>query len=213
MNFERDSENRIVCDENPGCWLVEAMQQPSSFAYFGEDDEDRERMFVTWALGPVIEHRDSGLVDRSNAEALRRFLASDPSLEGEYRFTRCNHWAVGWVEHVSFHAYGAAGGEPTRVARIIAEWFRYLREEYPIADDDLHSEMECEETSEWMAQEGPYQAGRLGFLLPEDWQDKVTSWWDANRSSALESVDDGGASPDDDDWGAAFAGCGFAREN
>jgi hypothetical protein len=145
--FKRNKQNEIVCDDDPGTWLTEAMRRPSDFAYFGESDEDRARMFVTWSLGPVIEHRDSDVTDRANAEALRRFLASDPSLEGEYRFTECSHWAVGHVTHVSFHAYDS-DKRPTRIARILAAWFKYLRDEYPIADDDLHSEMEREEANE-----------------------------------------------------------------
>lgn len=144
-DFERDAEGKIVCDDSPGEWLAKAMRRPDSFAYFGDDTD---RMFVTWSLGPVIEHRDSDCVDRANAEALRRFLASDPSLEGEYRMTSCSHWAVGHVTHISFHAYETeAGREPTRIARILAAWFGYLRDVYPLADEDLHSEMEHEEAN------------------------------------------------------------------
>lgn len=215
-DFKRDDQNRIICDENPGVWLANAMRRPGSFAYFGEDEEDRKRMFVTWALGPVIETRDSGIMEKANAEALKRFLASDPSLDGEYRFTEASHWACGWVTHLSFHAYTSDEDrtkEPTRIACILAEWFRQL-DEYPIADEMLYSEMEMEASCEWISEEGPRAAERLGFELPEDdWQAQVTEWWDAHRSSALESNDDQGASPDDDDWQAAFEALEYKRIN
>jgi hypothetical protein len=210
-NFERDSENHILCDDNPGVWLADAMQRPSDFGYFG----DNENMFVTWSLGPVIETRDSDIQEKSNAEALRRFLASDPSLEGEYRFGRCGHWACGWVEHLSFHAYTSDDDktkEPTRIARILAAWFQYLADDYPLADEDLHSEMVSEADYEWITDEGPRAAERLGFELPEDdWYDQVTSWWDGHRSSALEDTDGNGASPSDEDWQAAFEALEYKR--
>ncbi len=149
--FERDADGKIVCDDNPGVWLADAMRRPDNFGYFGED---RDSMFVTWALGPVIKHRDSPVIDRANARALRKFLESDSSLDEEYRFTECNHWAVGHVTHISFHAYDSDDNRtkrPTRIARILAAWFQYLDEMYPIADEDLMGEVEQEEADEtWL---------------------------------------------------------------
>jgi hypothetical protein len=49
-------------------------------------------------------------------------------------------------------------------------------------------------------------------VLPDDWQDRTMTWWDAHRSSALENRDDQGASPDRDDYQAAFEALGFKRE-
>lgn len=140
--FERDADKRIVCDDEPGEWLTKAMKRPDNFGYFGDD---KDTMFVTWALGPVIEHRDSDVLDRSNAAALRKFLASDESLADDWRITNCSHWAVGHVDHLSFRALEDDKKTPTRIARILCAWFEYLREQYPIADEDLHSEMETEE--------------------------------------------------------------------
>jgi len=44
-----------------------ALERPANFGYFGGEDDG---MFDTWSLGDVIEHRDSGLLDKSNAKAL-----------------------------------------------------------------------------------------------------------------------------------------------
>ncbi len=145
--FERDSNNAIVCDEDAKVWTAAAMRRPDSFAYFGDD---KDKMFHTWALGPIIEHRDSDALQRSNAEALRRFLASDPSLNDDYRLTESSHWAVGHVTHLSFRAYYETekGKVPTRIARILAAWFEYLEKQHPVADEDLQSEMEDEEAQQ-----------------------------------------------------------------
>lgn len=187
--------------------IKRALSRPDSFAYFG----DEKSMFESWALGPVIEHRDSGLVDRSNARVLRRELAKHPEWSDDYRIESASHWAVGHVTHLSYRVIDAEG-KATPIARFVRAWFKRLADEYPIADDDDHSTLEWETSMDWIDQEGPRMADRLGFKLPDEWFCPVKDWWDANRPNALENVDDHGASPSDDDWRAAFEGCGFARE-
>ncbi len=208
--FNRDDENRILPDEPaPKEWVEKALRRPSDFGYFGEGDG----MFETWALGPVVETRDSTILEKANRQALEIFLKSDLSLKEDWRITSCSHWAVGWVEHLSFRAV-EADGTPTRIAGILHEWFEYLRNEYPVANDDLYSEMEWEATHRWLAEEGPRQARRQGYQLPEDdWLDQLKEWWDLHDSSALDSIDDNGASPSDEQWAAAFEGCGFRKED
>lgn len=195
--------------------IDKALARPDSFGYFGgkDDEADGVRMFDTWALGPVIEHRDSGLLDKSNAAVLKRELEKRPEWEDDWRITPCNHWAVGWVDHLSYRVIESEEYPTvTPIARFLKEWFRYLREEYPIADEDHWSMLEMEATGEWLSQEGPREASALGFKLPDDWYGRVTDWWDAHDSSALESCDDQGACPSRDQWRAAFEGCGFQRE-
>src|SRR6185369_4546023 len=137
--------NAIVCNEDAKAWTAIAMKRPESFGYFGDD---KDKMFHTWAIGPVIETRDSDALTRSNAEALRRFLASDPSLEDEYRLTECSHWAVGHVTHLSFHAYETEEDKvPTRIARILMAWFDYLDNQYAVADESLYTEFEMEDAN------------------------------------------------------------------
>lgn len=60
--------------------------------------------------------------------------------------------------------------------------------------------------------EGARVAARLGYELPEDWYEKTTGWWDAHRSSALESVDDHGTSPNEEDFKVAFEALEFPKE-
>ncbi len=141
--FSKDTDEQIQK------WIDDALERPSSFGLWSGHPHYGD-MFDTWSLGPVIEHRDSPILDKANAEALRRYLAKDETLESEYYFTECNHWAVGWVTHLSFHACEIADGkrEPTRMARIVREWFDGLAE-YPCADESLWSEMESESAEEF----------------------------------------------------------------
>jgi hypothetical protein len=121
--------------------IEKALRQPDNFGWFGDND-----MFVTWALGPVIEHRDSDVLDRANAKALRNYLAEFPEIEGDWKITSCNHWAVGHVDHLSYRVVDG-DGKPTRIARIVKAWFEYLRDVHPVADEDLLSETENEEAN------------------------------------------------------------------
>jgi hypothetical protein len=189
--------------------ITKALARPSSFGWFGLDGDG---MFETWSLGPCIEHRDSTILDKANAKALRRYLDARPELADDWKIVSCTHWAVGWVDHLSYRVLNHLTGEPTRVAKILKAWFANLRDVYPVADDDLYSEMESDATWNWIAQEGKYQARKMGFKLPEDWQSKVHDWWDANDSAALENVDDQGASPSEQQFREAFEGCEFKRE-
>lgn len=208
--FERDDQNQIVCDEEPDpSWLKDIVSRPPNFGYSGDNDQ----MFETWSLGPVIETRDSTLLDKANAAALKRFLDSDSSLTNQWSIEHCRHWAVGWVDHLSFRVYeDEEQTKPTRIARILFAWFAYLEDHYPVADEDLYSEMESEATHKWLKQEGRHQAARLDYVLPDDWYERVVDWWDTHDQSALENRDDNGACPSDEQWRAAFEGCEFKKE-
>jgi hypothetical protein len=87
------------------------------------------------------------VLDKSNAVALRRHLASDPTLADDYYMTKCNHWAVGWVIHLSFRVLDE-NRELTRMARVVREWFDGLAD-YPVADESLFSEMEHAEAEDY----------------------------------------------------------------
>lgn len=121
-----------------------ALQRPPNFAYF--ESRGRPEMFETWALGPVIRHRESDCLQESNADALLKHLQSDPSLADDWTLTSCDHWAVGWVEHLSYRAVEADEKTATRIARVLRAWFDKL-DDYPIADEDDFSEREMEEAN------------------------------------------------------------------
>jgi hypothetical protein len=192
--FKRDAQNRIVptFEVTPEL-IAEALARPSDFGWSG-----RPEMFKTWSLGPALQNRDSGLLDQSNAAALIEFLLSDPSLVGEYKVVRSAHWAVGWVEQLSFHAIEKPKkGQkpvPTRIFAIIAEWFDYLKTDYPVADDEDYSQRESEATLEHIEQAW-IEEFRDTDGLPEDWQKIAFTWFWEEAPEEIESQDDKGGYP------------------
>ncbi len=124
--------------------IKKALRRPEYFMYFGENKE----MFQTWALGVTIQHRDSEAGTRSNAIQLKKALEEHPEWEEQWESVECNHAAVGWVEHLSYQVVNE-DGTPTDVAKFLKEWFDYLKNDYPYANEDHVSELEEEERSEW----------------------------------------------------------------
>lgn len=84
------------------------LQRPDSYAHYGDD-----RVFVTWSVGPVVLTRDSSLREQANFKVLEASLAAAEKAGGiepdSYEITRASHWAVGWVEHLSFMARAESG--------------------------------------------------------------------------------------------------------
>lgn len=191
--------------------IKKALCRPDNFGYFGGD----ERMFVTWSLGPVIQHRDSGILDRSNARVLKRELAKateDGTIEPDsWEADEANHWAVGWVEHLNFQVLDDKG-EPTRVARWLKIWFDGLSD-YPVADDSDHSELETEESLSniYTIIEDVLRRMDDAPDAKGEWADEVYRWlWD-NDQSQCESRDEG-AYPNEDAVKAALLALGHIAE-
>lgn len=145
-----------------------SLKRPDSFAYFGDR---RGEMFVTWCLGPIIETRDSGILDKSNADVLRKRLEAIPEFEGQYEIERASHWAVGWVDHLSFRVLDG-DGKPTPIARYLKGWFEYLKDVYPIADEDDFSQQQLDAELDYFDQQWRHLDG-LKDDLPEDAGAKV----------------------------------------
>jgi hypothetical protein len=85
------------------------------------------------------QHRDSDAMDRSN------FTVALAELGGEsdtVLVIRENHWAVGWVEWIGIH-------ESDTAAQAKAESMLARIENYPLLDEQHHSELEWRESAEW----------------------------------------------------------------
>lgn len=125
--------NRLTPREPTNKEIIDVLQRPSHFAYYGGNKE----MFVTWSLGPIIRHRDSDILQQSNADALERMLRDDRSLDDDWSVERLSHFAVGWIERLSFRAIDEHG-QPTRIFKLLLGWHDML-EEHPVADEDDYS--------------------------------------------------------------------------
>jgi hypothetical protein len=173
------------------------------FVWFRKDELDEPS---AWAV-IYHSHRDSGLLDQSNAAVIDKALepfteGSDPDVVSESH----SHWAVGHVDGFSIRVFRNAEITP---AFICYHELMASKADYPVLDEEDYSRRESEATFEnidlaaWRLQQS--------FDLPEDWQSSVFDWLWQNNDSALENVDDQGAWPEEDDLEAAFINLGYER--
>lgn len=198
-----DDENAFAAmsDGEIQRWISEALQRPSDFGYRGDNDE----IFITWSLGPVIQHRDSDLIQKSNAKAMIETLEGDPSLADDWEVCSCGHWAVGWVEQLSFRVVDK-DGKPSRVARVIKGMLDSI-EEYPLLDEEEHSRMEYDATLENI--ENHYSSRKLREDAPEGWASQMFSWFWDNMQTAVEDSDGQGGYPSDEQFEACARELGY----
>ena len=174
--------------------IAEALARPRDFGYMGGNPE----MFHTWSLGPVILTRDSRLLDQSNARVLKKRLEESPEWADDYTIASAGHWAVGWVEHLSYRVVDS-DGKPTAIAKFLKAWDKALRD-YPIADESDYSELESE--AEWenvMEVTRQMLANHDGPELTDKIVSDVLQWLNEAYPSGLENLDDQGFYPSDED--------------
>lgn len=172
-----------------------------SFVWFRADDLDDAE---NWAV-IYTHHRDSGLLDRSNASVISKELAPfTEDDDSDVVFESHNHWAVGHIDGFSMRVFKV--GEVTEAFR------RYHRLAeamaiYPILDEEDHSRRESEATVENIAD----AAWRLKdeYELPDDWQFEVYGWLSENEPSEIENTDDQGGYPSVESVQQAFDALGF----
>lgn len=172
-----------------------------SFAWHRESEVDNPD---EWSI-VYSHHRDSGLLDQSNAEmigeALEEFtFGDDPDVVPEHH----HHWAVGWIDGFSIRVFKRG-----RVTKAFATYHDIMERlaDYPVLDDEDYSRREFEATLENIGD----AAWRLkrDFELPEGWEVDVYRWFSNNDGSAIENRDDQGGYPSEDELRAAFAALGF----
>jgi hypothetical protein len=145
-------------------------------------------------------HRDSGLLDQSNAAVIEKALESftqgdDPDVVFERHF----HWAVRHIDGFSVRVY--RNGEITDAYRT----YRELQErisDYPTLDEQDYSDREFEATLGNIKD----TAWRLKneYDLPEGWEAQAYDWLSENNFHAIENRDDQGGCPSEDELKDAF---------
>ena len=154
-----------------------------------------------WAI--VYTHnRDSGLLDRSNAAAIEAAL--EPFLGGDVVAEHHHHWACGWIDGYSIRVYRR--GRITKAFKTYHALAQRLAD-YPVLDESDYSSREYEATLANL----PDAAWKLKneYDLPEGWEGDVYAWLADNEPSAVESTDDQGAYPSEDQLRAAFDALGY----
>lgn len=174
-----------------------------SFVWFrkAELDDPSE-----WAV-IYLSHRDSGLLDQSNAtvitKAMQPFVEND---DPDVVFESHSHWAVGHIDGFSIRVF--RNGEITEAFKAYHELAQQLAV-YPVLDETDYSNREFEATYENI----DLAAWRMkqDYELPDDWQCSAFDWLSQNNDSALENVDDQGGWPSEDDLAACFAALGYEQ--
>lgn len=146
-------------------------------------------------------NRDSGLLDKSNAECIERALA--PFVGDDCWPESHNHWAVGHVDGYVIRV--SRDGDHTPA---FCKWveLQLALADYPSLDDSRLSELEYEAGIQAIEQIGEIW---LADDAPEDWAGQVWSWlWD-NDQGELESRDDQGPYPSNEAVYAALNALGL----
>jgi len=159
-----------------------------------------------WAI-IYTHHRDSGLLDQSNAAAIEKSMepftaADDPDVMAEHH----HHWACGWIDGYSIRVF--RDGQITEAFRTYHALAQRLAD-YPILDEEGYSRRELEQTLANL----PDAAWRLkhDFNLPDDWESEVYHWLSDNAPGAVENRDDQGGYPSEDQLRAAFEALGYEQ--
>lgn len=166
------------------------------FVWFRESDiTDPENWAVIYT-----HHRDSGLLNLSNASVIRkRLLPFSEQDEPDVVFESHTHWAVGHVDGFSLRVF--QDGKITEAFRIYHELMEQI-DTYPILDETDYSNREFEATvanildSAWKLKDE--------FGLPEDWEYQVYDWLSEHQCGAIENRDDQGGYPEVEELEKAF---------
>ena len=160
-----------------------------------------------WTL-VYTNHRDSGLLDQSNTEAISEvmqpFLDQEPCDVMEEHH---NHWAVGWVDGYAIRVY--RDGQITDAFRTWHDLQARVND-YPLLNEEDYSAREYDATIENIA-DAAWRVKHEYDDLPEDWESEVFSWlWDHDQGE-IENTDDRGGYPSEDALRRAFDGLGYER--
>ena len=144
-----------------------------SFGWHGKPDwADRAYMWN-------IEHRDSHLVDVSNAQAIREELEPFTELE-QVEFHSARHWAYGWVDSVVVMVYDEDGNITDAFKKVVE--IKERLENYPLLNEEDYCNREYEEQCESISDGLPDDL--LEGLDTDDVVGKVFSWlFDCNQEA------------------------------
>jgi hypothetical protein len=152
-------------------------------------------------------HRDSDLMDLSNAAAIEAALdtftsGNNPDVVAESH----DHWAVGWMGGVSIRVYRRG-----RITKAFQRWHELAQRlsAYPVLDEADYSRRQYEATLANL----PEAARRLraDYDLPEGWESVVYDWLADHDDRAIENRDDRGGFPSERQLRAAFDALGYGQ--
>lgn len=159
-----------------------------------------------WLIVPVSRNRDSGLLDQSNFDMALQSLGGESDTVEVHRF---GHWGPGWYEIIIVDPNDVkATKEADEIAAALAD--------YPVLSDEDFSRREYEATISNIQQvlgsvtrehDIEFEENQLE-ALPE----QLFGWFWSNNQSAVESRDDQGGYPSDEEMVEALQGLGVWPE-
>jgi hypothetical protein len=157
-----------------------------------------------WAI-VYTHHRDSGLLDQSNAAAIADVLKPfNESENPDVVFESHAHWAVGHVDGFSIRV--DHDGEITEAFRAYHGLMERL-EAYPVLDESDYGRREYDAALENI--EDAAWRFKSTYNLHDGWEAEVYEWLSAHRPGAVENKDDRGACPSEHDLQDAINAMGY----
>lgn len=150
-----------------------------------------------WAFGLyVLRHRDSGLIEQSNAATVAAALAPFEAAGDVVRLT-CGHFGYGWTEEVAVRVYRGDDAGVTTPAFDALDALVGRLAAYPVLDEDDYAARSLD---------AAHESIRLALIgseidrdaLPDGWETRVYRWLAAHAPEQVEDRDDRGPSPDDE---------------
>lgn len=157
-----------------------------------------------WAI-IYTHHRDSRLLDLSNAEVIEREMwAFTDGDAPDVVFESHDHFAFGHVDGFSLRVF--KGDEVTSAFEKYHELLERL-DDYPVLDESDYCNREYEATLTNIEE----AAWRLKneYDLPDDWTTEVYSWLFDHESSEVDNRDDQGGYPSEEALQRAMVGLGY----
>jgi hypothetical protein len=168
---------------------------------------DREREIVdaeNWAI-IYTHHRDSGLLDQSNAAAMADALRSFSESENpDVVFESHAHWAVGHVDGFKIRVY--RDREITEAFHTYHGLMEQL-DRYPVLNEADYSNREYEAAIENI--EDAAWRFKATYDLHDGWEAQAYEWLSSHRPGAVENHDDRGAYPSERDLQDAINAMGY----
>lgn len=160
----------------------------------GDDLPDAENWTVIYT-----HHRDSDLMDQSNAAAIEAELdtftqGNNPDVVAESH----SHFLVGWMGGFSIRVFKRG-----RITEAFRKWHELAQRlaDYPLLDTDDYSRRQYETTLDNLIEAARFSDD---YDLPDGWESVVYEWFAENDDHAIENVDDRGGYPSEDQLRAAF---------
>ena len=159
-----------------------------------------------WAI-IYTHHRDSGLLDQSNAAAMADALRSFSESENpDVVFESHAHWAVGHVDGFSMRVYR---DDAITDAFHVYHGLMERLEAYPVLDDSDYGRREYQAALENI--EDVARRLESTYDLHDGWDAEVYEWLSVCRPGAVANKDDRGADPSERELLDAFNGLGCVQ--